>query len=611
MAPQTKREAEDANEEVCKRLKEEIKNAGDADKSETPPNKTKESDKSNHSNNNDHNVDNNNKNKTDAGEDKAVPDTKSTSDTNGNAEGSATNASKETEDKKTVTSSEKNKDDEKAGDEKPAEANAKQATASKSDKHDKSDKESIVNGGQKSESVKSESGKSTTSGAATTPKDTAKTEAQEEDESEENEGTFVMCGGANWDMTGRKELPKAAKKPAQVNPAARNLWGPHVVTFDGKPLRVKGVYSGSNACHSVIVTVDGDVMTFGRNDKGQLGLGDTETRVTPTVITAFKGIDIVGASCGRSHTLFLDSEGIVYACGDNKMGQCGTNQQSVHTLTSPARILFKENKPIVKVACGAEFSMILDEDGRLYSFGHPEYGQLGHNFEGKYFTSGNKYAFHCEYAPRRIMTYIEKNREGHVMPVDDVEIIDVACGTNHTLAVDKHNRCYSWGFAGYHRLGHSETKNELVPRSIKLFDAPKSTGRGAARVWAGAQHSLALDLNGLLYFWGQNKSSGEATMYPKNVQDLCGCKIKDCSSGNRSIFVITEDICVSWGPSPTYGELGYGEGKSKSSTTPQEVKTLDGLTCTTVACGFGHTMLIARDSKPQDEAALKKIQQWP
>lgn len=431
---------------------------------------------------------------------------------------------------------------------------------------------------------------------------------------DEPAGTLLICGGANWDMTGRKELPKNAKKPVEVDPASRNLWGPHRVCLDGAsgdPLRVRGVFSGCNACHSVIVTDDGVAMTFGRNDKGQLGVGDTETRTLPTVVEALKGIDVVAAACGRSHTLFLDSNGIVYACGDNKMGQCGTNQQSVQQLTTPARIAFKENKPVLRMACGAEFSMIVDIDGRLYSFGHPEHGQLGHNSEGKYFTTGNKYAFHCEYAPRRIVTFIEKSREGHVSPADDVVITDVACGTNHTLAVDKKNRCFSWGFAGYHRLGHSETKNELVPRSIKVFDAPNNSGRGATRVFAGATHSMALDVNGLLYFWGQNKSSGEATMYPKNVQDLCGWRIKLVSCANRSIFVVADDTCISWGPSPTYGELGYGEGKSKSSTVPQEVKPLDGVSIKSVACGFGHTLLIARDSSAEDQTSLKKFKNWP
>jgi len=55
----------------------------------------------------------------------------------------------------------------------------------------------------------------------------------------------------------------------------------------------------------VIVTEDGRCLVFGRNVKGQLGLGDLERRDVPTEVEALKGETIVGASCGRHHTLFL------------------------------------------------------------------------------------------------------------------------------------------------------------------------------------------------------------------------------------------------------------------------------------------------------------------
>lgn len=42
----------------------------------------------------------------------------------------------------------------------------------------------------------------------------------------------------------------------------------------------------------------------------------------------------------------------------------------------PSQIQYN-GQPLVKVACGAEFSMVVDCKGNLYSFGCPEYGQLG------------------------------------------------------------------------------------------------------------------------------------------------------------------------------------------------------------------------------------------
>lgn len=54
---------------------------------------------------------------------------------------------------------------------------------------------------------------------------------------------------------------------------------------------------------------------------------------------------------------------------------------SLFFLFSPPSLLLPQimynGQPITKLACGAEFSMIMDCKGNLYSFGCPEYGQLG------------------------------------------------------------------------------------------------------------------------------------------------------------------------------------------------------------------------------------------
>lgn len=89
--------------------------------------------------------------------------------------------------------------------------------------------------------------------------------------------------------------------------------------------------------------------------------------------------------------------------------------------------------PIIKAGCGAEFSVILDVKGNLHTFGLPEYGQLGHNTDGKYFITSS---------PQRVPLYIEKAKDGHVTPVDDVQIVDFACGNNHTVAIDSKKRCF-------------------------------------------------------------------------------------------------------------------------------------------------------------------------
>jgi Regulator of chromosome condensation (RCC1) repeat len=113
----------------------------------------------------------------------------------------------------------------------------------------------------------------------------------------------------------------------------------------------------------------------------------------------------------------------------------------------------------------------------------------GHNNDGKYFVTSTKLGFNCETKPKRICMYVEKGRDNHSTPVEEVEIRDVACGPNHTVCVDTRGRVFSWGFGGYGRLGHAETKDEMVPRKIKYFE---SQARGVKQVFAGSTYSMAV-----------------------------------------------------------------------------------------------------------------------
>ena len=218
-----------------------------------------------------------------------------------------------------------------------------------------------------------------------------------------------------------------------------------------------------------------------------------------------------------------------------------------------------------------------------------------------------KVTFNCEYTPRKITTFVEKNKNAST-GVKDVSIADIKCGVNHTVALDSKGRVFTWGFAGYGRLGHSETKDEHVPRLVKSLENMKVNVK---RIAAGSTFCLASDGNKMLYFWGQTKSAGEATMYPKPLQDLCGWNIRSIGCCNKSIMIAADESVITWGPSPTYGELGYGENRPKSSTTPQEVKPLEGIHVNTVACGFGHALMIARDQTAEERARIAKLPKWP
>jgi len=55
------------------------------------------------------------------------------------------------------------------------------------------------------------------------------------------------------------------------------------------------------------------------------------------------------------------------------------------------------------------------------------------------------------------------------------------------------------------------------------------------------------------------------------------------------------------------GLQGYGANSIKTSTTPQEVKPLDGIYIHRVATGWGHTLLLARSDTDEDRAKLDDL----
>jgi alpha-tubulin suppressor-like RCC1 family protein len=65
------------------------------------------------------------------------------------------------------------------------------------------------------------------------------------------------------------------------------------------------------------------VIGFGRNNHGQLGLGDTEDRKRPTEIAALAGESCHVLEAGKFHSALLNEKNKLYMWGKNKYGQLG------------------------------------------------------------------------------------------------------------------------------------------------------------------------------------------------------------------------------------------------------------------------------------------------
>ncbi len=92
--------------------------------------------------------------------------------------------------------------------------------------------------------------------------------------------------------------------------------------FDQK--KVSLVATSSSAVHSIVITEDGTAYSWGRNEQGQCGLGNTSTCV-PLPVKIEHSVKFAGAAVGKNHSILIGEDGNAYAVGNNKYGQLGVN----------------------------------------------------------------------------------------------------------------------------------------------------------------------------------------------------------------------------------------------------------------------------------------------
>ena len=94
--------------------------------------------------------------------------------------------------------------------------------------------------------------------------------------------------------------------------------------------------------HSICVDTNSALYIFGKNEYGQLGLGDTGNRIKPVKHPSLS--NIIDVSSGGNHTFVKTSNNEIYAFGKNEYSQLGIDSNNAHQFT-PIRV-FQDNEDI-------------------------------------------------------------------------------------------------------------------------------------------------------------------------------------------------------------------------------------------------------------------------
>ncbi|ETE59098.1 putative E3 ubiquitin-protein ligase HERC6, partial [Ophiophagus hannah] len=133
--------------------------------------------------------------------------------------------------------------------------------------------------------------------------------------------------------------------------------------------------------HSIALTKDGRVFSWGQNSHGQLGLGkELPSQATPCNISSLAGIPLAQVAAGGAHSFVLSHSGVVYGWGKNNAHQLGLNQKtSKEQIFKPYSVGALRNLDVTYVSCGDEHTAVLTKSGNVFTFGDDSAGQLGHN----------------------------------------------------------------------------------------------------------------------------------------------------------------------------------------------------------------------------------------
>jgi hypothetical protein len=108
---------------------------------------------------------------------------------------------------------------------------------------------------------------------------------------------------------------------------------------------------------------------------GQLGDGTTSDRSRPVLVDGSLGVGVKAFAAGHQHSLGLTLDGALWSWGDNRYGQLGLGVADRDSHPLPTKVAGVSAGAMV--AAGHRFSLAMREDGTLWAFGDNDSGQLG------------------------------------------------------------------------------------------------------------------------------------------------------------------------------------------------------------------------------------------
>lgn len=221
--------------------------------------------------------------------------------------------------------------------------------------------------------------------------------------------------------------------------------------------------------HALYLLKDGTAVGMGFNGNGCLGIGSTASTHEAVTISSL-GTDVKQFSAAAWHSFALLKDGSVKSFGWNGNGQLGLGDKSTRHVPT---LITSLGTNVAQIAAGSEFTLALMKDGSVQSFGSNTNGQLG-------------------------MGDVSQRLNPSVITSLGTDVVQVAAGDRHALALMKDGSVKAWGKNEVGALGLGDNVDRLVPTTIT------DLGTDVVQLAGGTGYSCVVLSDGSAKCFGEN-----------------------------------------------------------------------------------------------------------